>query len=311
MSPLTILSATLPVYLTMLAGAVARYFGWLPKEADSGIMHLTVKLLFPALVIERIVGNPGLQYPSQVLLAGFLGYSLVAVSLLICFGVARLFGMKSGSGARTFAVCNAFQNYGYVAIPVTEALFGRELTGVLFTFTIGVEFAMWTIGVGMLTGFKKVPIGHLLNAPVLSIFMALALHYAGAGPYIPSAVHTFLGQLGACAIPLAVILIGASIMDLIGAERIRWDVAVLSPILRQLLLPLLMLCVARWVPMTGDLQKVIIVQAAMPAAVFTIVVSRVYGGHPPTAVLVVLATSLVSLVTVPWAIGFGIWFTGK
>ena len=48
----------------------------------------------------------------------------------------------------------------------------------------------------------------------------------------------------------------------------------------------------------------------MPSAVFTIFVSRHYGGHPPTAVLVVLSTTLVSLATAPFVIGFGLKFLG-
>ena len=39
MSPAAVLTATLPVYLTMLAGALARKFGWLKQESDAGIIQ--------------------------------------------------------------------------------------------------------------------------------------------------------------------------------------------------------------------------------------------------------------------------------
>ena len=310
MSPAAVLSATLPVYLTMLAGALARKFGWLKQESDAGIMTLAVRLLFPCLAVERIVGNPDLKDGWQVLLASSLGFGLVVVALVICYWLAPFLGLKRGEGARTFALCTSFQNYGFVAIPVTEALFGKQLVGVLFTYTLGVEIAMWIAGVGLLTGFGKAPWRHALNPPVLSILVALVLHYAGVGPYIPTMLHTLMGQLGACAVPLCVILIGASIMDLIGAERFAWRIAVSAAVLRQLVLPWTFIFAGLLLPVGDEMKRILSVQAAMPAAVFTMVLTRHYGGHPPTAMLVIVATTIASIFTAPFAIGFAMRWLG-
>jgi hypothetical protein len=307
----SILAATVPVYLMMLAGAIARWRRWVPPEADAGIMNLSIRLLFPCLVFERIVGNAALGDGRQTLLAALVGFGLVGASILLCYAIAPLLGLKRGEGARTFGLAVGLQNYGFVAIPVIEALFGKELVGVLFTYTLGVETALWTVGVGLLTGLSKAPWRHALNAPVISILASLALHYAGAGPYVPPVLHQITGQLGACAIPLSVLLIGASIFDLIGAERLRWSVALASPVLRLGILPFGLLLAARWLPMSEGLKKIMCVQAAMPSAVFTIVVARHYGGHAATAVLVVLSTTLASVVTMPWMIDFGMRFLGR
>jgi predicted permease len=299
----TILFATLPVYLTMMIGAGARRIGWMQREADAGIMNLAVRVLFPCLAFERIVGNPALDNGGQVLLNATLGFFMVAVSMWLCYLVAPLIGMKKGEGARTFALCTGLQNYGFVAIPVTEALFGKPLIGVLFTYTLGVELAMWTVGVGLLTGFSKAPWRHAINAPVISILASLVLHYAGVGPHVPEMIHVLLGQLGGCAIPLCVILIGGTIMDLIGEERFKLNVAVATSVLRMFVLPFLFIAVGLWLPVSAEMKQVLCVQAAMPAAVFTVVLARHYGGHPATAVLVIVATTVVSIFSAPFAIG--------
>ncbi len=191
-----------------------------------------------------------------------------------------------------------------------EALFGSSLVGVLFTFTIGVELALWTVGVGLLTGLDKAPWRHAINVPVIAILLSLTLHYAGAGPHVPALLHQLAGQLGACAIPLSVLLIGASIYDVFGTERIRWNIALASPVLRLAVLPFGFLLAGRFLPVGDGLKKILCVQAAMPSAVFTIVVARLYGGHAATAVLIVLSTTLVSLFTAPWMIGFAMRFLG-
>lgn len=306
----TILLATLPVYLTMMVGAGARRIGWMPREADAGIMNLAVRVLFPCLAFERIVGNPALNNGGQVLLNATLGFAMVAGSMGLCYLVTPLIGMKKGEGARTFALCTGLQNYGFVAIPVTEALFGKPLIGVLFTYTLGVELAMWTVGVGLLTGFSKAPWRHAINPPVISIVASLVLHYAGVGPHVPDMMHVLLGQLGACAIPLCVILIGGTIMDLIGEERFKLNVAVATSVLRMFILPFLFIAVGLWLPVSLEMKQVLCVQASMPAAVFTVVLARHYGGHPATAVLVIVATTVVSLFTAPFAIGLAMNWLG-
>ena len=53
-----------------------------------------------------------------------------------------------------------------------------------------------------------------------------------------------------------------------------------------------------------------VLQAAMPAAVFPIILARHYQGDPPTALRVVIGTSVVGLVTIPLWIRFGMHFVG-
>lgn len=310
MSSAFIISATLPVYFMMVAGALMRKFGWLPKETDSGIVSLATRLLFPCLALERIIGNPALNDAGQVFLNASLGFGLVTATIFLSYALTPLLGIKRGEGARTFGLCTGIQNYGFVAIPVIEALYGKEYIGVLFTYSLGMEAAMWTVGVGILTGFNKAPWRHALTPPVLSIIVALILHYAGAAAYVPDSVHKILGQLGACAIPLSVLLIGATIMDLIGTERIRWNVAISSAVLRIFVLPWSLLLAARFLPLSLEMKRIFCVQASMPAAVFTIVLARHYGGHAATAVLVVLSTTVVGIFTMPFVIGFAMKWLG-
>lgn len=306
-----ILAATVPVYLTMLVGALVRRLGWLPREADAGIMNLSVKVLTPCLAFERIVGNPALNDGRQVLLNAAIGFALVLGSMSLCYAVAPLIGLKRGEGARTFAISTGLQNYGFVAIPVLEALFQNKLlVGVMFTFALGVELAMWTVGVGLLTGFAKAPWRLALNVPVIAILSSLVLHYLGVGPHVPELLHTLTGQLGACAIPISVVLIGASIYDLIGTERIRWNVALTAPVLRMAVLPLAFIAAGLWLPVTQDMKRILCVQASMPAAVFSVVLARHYGGHAATAVLVIVSTTIVSLCSAPFVIGLAMRWLG-
>jgi predicted permease len=306
-----ILAVTLPVYLMMGTGALLRKMGVLPQESDKGLMKLSVAVLTPALIIERVAGNPAVMQPLPVLMAAGLGFALVVFGITISYALAPLIGLRVHEGRRTFGVSCGLQNYGFVAIPIVTALFPDPGTlGVLFTFTLGIELACWTACVGMLTGFDKAPLKLALNPPVITILTSLLLNFTGLHGYIPQVAHNTLGMLGACAVPLAVLLIGASIADIWGQERMNWKIAVLSPVLRLGIIPLAFLAAAVFLPLTNELKRILIVQAAMPSAVFNIVIARLYGGHPATAVQCVLTTTLVSCVTTPFVIAWALKWIG-
>jgi malate permease and related proteins len=139
---------------------------------------------------------------------------------------------------------------------------------------------------------------------------SLLLNAFGLGQHLPGVVRHWLKYVGDCYVPLSVLLIGASIADLLGKEKINWAVASVSPIIRLALIPLAYLAAAKWLPVGQELQRVLLVQAAMPSAVFGIVLARMYGGHPATAMHVVLSTTLLSLITTPLFVQAGAHWLG-
>jgi len=303
----SILTVVLPVYLTMAAGFTVRKTGLLPAAVDAGVMRLCVFLLTPCLILERVVGNESVMKPLPVLVAAGLGFGLVALGITLSYFAAPLIGLKNHEGRRTFAVSSGLQNYGFVAIPIVVALFPDKGTmGVLFTFTLGVELACWTAGVGLLTGLGNAPWKLALNPPVLTILFSLMLNFTGLHGHVPEVAHRTFSMMGACAVPLSVLIIGASIADIWGQERMRWSVAILSPMLRLGVIPLAFLACAWSLPLSLELKRILIVQAAMPSAVFNIMIARHYGGHGPTAVQCVLATTLVSIITTPLVIAWAV-----
>ena len=76
--------------------------------------------------------------------------------------------------------------------------------------------------------------------------------------------------------------------------------------LRLGVLPLVLLGITALIPAGPALRCVLVVQAAMPSAVFPIVLAKIHDGDMPTALRVVLGTSLVGLVTIPLWLSFGL-----
>jgi len=309
----TILNAVIPVFAIMALGVGIRRLNWLTEEADQSLMRVCVNVLLPCLILDKSLGNPALSQASNLILAPLSGYLGVAISMAVAFYARPLHGLREPAQRRTFAVCTGIHNYGYIPLPLALLLFDQATAGVLFLHIIGVETCLWTLGVMVLTGgslgrnWRK-----LVNAPLLAILLAIGLNSLGWDADVPRVAGTAMHWLGGCAIPLALILIGAVMADHLSEFHSArgWRVLGGAVILRLGILPVVFLLMARLVPMTTELQRVLVLEAAMPTAVFPIVLSKLYRGDPATAVRVVAATSVVSLVTIPVWIKVGMSFVG-
>jgi predicted permease len=67
---------------------------------------------------------------------------------------------------------------------------------------------------------------------------------------------------------------------------------------------------AKYLPCSIELKRVIVVQGAMPAATFPIVIAQHYGGRPLTAVQVALATQAAAIAITPLWLRAGLAWVG-
>jgi predicted permease len=298
----TLLALVLPVFAVIAAGAGARRMGWLRPEADDSLLKLVVNLLYPCLIFSNVLGNAALRAPGNLLTAPAMGFVTMAGGIGVAYIVAQWAGFATGKGLRTFAFSVGIFNYGYMAIPLVEALFGRETLGVLFVFNVGCEAAIWTVGILVLAGVSmRDGWRRLFNAPVFALVLAVVLNVSGAGAWLPQILKTAVAMCGASAVPLGLLLIGATLVEYFGTPSKLVDLKVtpLACALRLGVLPVLMLALAAVLPLPREVKQVLIVQAAMPAGILPIVIAKHYGGQPLTAVQVVLGTTAAGLLVVP------------
>src|SRR5687768_1628791 len=142
-----VLAAVLPVYLLILAGALLRKIGILRKEQDDPVFRLVFNVLYPCLILDKILGSESVRHPSSVLWGIGTGFVLTVLSFGGAWLAAGLLKFQKGTGKRTFALSAGVQNFGYTAIPVVEQLWvGGGAIAMLFVHNLGVELAIWSVG---------------------------------------------------------------------------------------------------------------------------------------------------------------------
>lgn len=309
----SLLGAVAPVFVIIATGFVIRRTNWLTAEADQSLLRLTINVLYPCLIFDSILGNSSLEKIGNLLLAPAVGCVTIVLGLAGCLCGGRMLRFDDRR-ARTFAFTAGIYNYGYIPVPLVQKFFDRSTMGLLFTHNLGVEIAFWTAGLLVLShgSSRKSGWRNLLNAPVIAIVLSLILNFCRGHEWLPSFLLTSAHMLGQSSVPLSLVLTGATLADLLSQNRGRLIgiAAVGGCALRLFVLPVFFLLIAKFLPCSVELKRIIVIQAAMPSAMLPIVLAKHYGGDPGTALEIVFSTTLVGLLTIPLWIRVGMYFVG-
>jgi len=301
-----IINALFSVFLICGAGAFSHHLGWLDEAVEQKAMKLIINLFLPCFIITSLLNSEEFRDSSLIATAFGSGFLIAILGILTAYLVGRLTQFKKGSGLRTFALTTGVQNYGFLAIPLLMAVYptqSESIIGTAFIHGIGVEIAMWTIGLSTLSGSLKIEWKRIINAPSIAVLMSLIIVHSELAPLIPDSLIQSASMLGKCTFPVALLLIGATLYEL--RKNIEWTPKILltSILTRLLILPAFYLVAGLLTPEASSLRLIFTIQIAMPAAMMPILIAKHHGGHPKTAAQAVISTSLASIITIPiWII---------
>ena len=325
------LAAILSVFCIVGAGIFFRRTGRLTHETEQPLLRLTVDLLLPCLILDRVLKTDAFVVdPQNLWLPPLLGYGLVIVAILFGLCVSLLpkkqNGMDTWKQRRTFAGCVACYNYGFVPIPMVMVMFPDDarILGVLFVQNLGVEISVWTIVLFTMMGkVDRHSLRHLINGPSIAIVTSVSLNLLGNSRFVPMAFHEQVAPcfdflllaihlLGAAGIPLSIILTGATFADHFHRNEIQdrllttLKIAFWSILIRLVVMPAIFISLAVVMPCTMEIKQILVIHGAMGSAIFPMVLAKHYGGDPKTAFDTILSNSLLSAITLPIWIAVGL-----
>jgi len=302
---------TLPVFVLFALGIGVRRLGWYGQEAEASVLRLIVNLFYPCLIFKAVLGNQALRNPENLFVVPTVGFATLVLGMGVGLWAGRALKLGVGTGLRTFAFAVGIYNYGYIPIPLVDSLWGAEQLGVLMVYNVGIELAFWTVGILLLSGLSPLEGWRkLLNPVVISLLVGVALNLLGVT--LPAVLLGVVNALAACAVPLGLLCAGAAVDRHLHKPSDLFEprVSITACVLRLGLLPLLFLAFAKWAPVTLELKRILVIQAAMPAGMLSLVIAGHYGGQPLVAARVIVGTTLLGIVLIPLWIAFGLAWVG-
>jgi len=292
----------LPYLLIAGLGGASNRFGLTRGKPEKVLLKLLINLLIPALIINFVVGNPALDDLKKVAIAPLIGFYGIVIGYVVAWFSAKYFGIKERISVASFAFTVGIYNFGFLSIPLTEVLFGKDVVGVLLVHNLGIDAAYWSVGVGLLTGFSAKHLFNLVkNPPLLAIIFSLVINFTFGRGILNESVQSILSAMSFIAIPVGVFISGAALAESAGAFRKEGSFAVSfgAVFLRMFIIPLMMVYSVKFMNVPHELKLVTAVQASMPAGMLSIAIVKYFGGDTEVSVQTILTTTVVSIFTIP------------
>ena len=280
----------LPDFVLIAIGLLLCRFTPLNRSVWDGVERLVYWLLFPALLFNTIARSP-LQ-PGSLLQFGAVGLGLSLAGIALAWALGRWPGVDArlhASGAQT-----AFRFNSYLALAMAERLGGAPglawlaLLMALCVPLVNVAAVLMLArqsGQGMLREVARNPF-------ILATVAGLAVNLAGWR--LPELLGLTLSRMGAAALPLGLMAVGAGLR--FGALRdAPWLAAGLVTI-RHALTPALAITSVILLGMPPAQQAVLVAFSALPTASGAYVLAARMGGDGAyVAGLVMLSTAIAAL----------------
>lgn len=279
-----------PVLVVVAIGAVVgRVFDLSPEP----LAKLAFWVLGPAFMFDALA-NAGL--PSDVLVE-------VATASLLAFVVSGVFAavvsVRLPRDRRASVVTTSvYGNAGNFGLAIVTFTFGVEAIPFAAVTMVVVNTLGLIVGIASTTGGWR-GIGTAFTRP-MTLVIVPALIANGADADLPLTIERPIGLLADALIPVMLITLGIQLQQMrrpsLGLDVVR------SLVGKLLVQPLAAIPIVAMIGLSDVAGGAVILQAAMPAAVFTTVLALEQDNRPDETATIVLAGTVASIATLPWFI---------
>ncbi len=286
---MNLIQVVLPIFLIIALGA---FLSKVKKLNLDPFIFIIMYITAPALIISSI-------QKSEIKITGFFSmfiYSLiVALSLwLISSIILKLFKIKEKGIQLPMMVGNS----GYLGFPV--ALFAFGVLGLSYAVVYSAVDTIILMSLGIYIASHKNSFKEIFKVPLIYAVI-IALFFNLINYKLPNLALTPLDMIGQITIPLALMVLGYRLIKI----KIK-DVkkALLASLFKIGVGFILALSIVNIFSLTGIVKNILILQAAMPSAVLTMILCQKYKRDADLVASVILISTLLSIITIPLVLWF-------
>jgi len=284
----------------MAVGFVLRKCRKMPDSWMAGLNSTVLIVALPAMIIVAFQEDYSPELGGMLL--RMLGWSALCQGAMI--GLGWLATLRAGADKKAILrFTTGFSNAGFIGFPVVAAAFAADKNQALLYATMFVAmfhvFA-WTLGRSMFDKSSKSLVGglrSLLNPTIAAIIIGLVFFYTRV--QLPRAIRVPLEGLSGLTTPLSLIVIGARLGTIRPRELTSSWAVPAAVVLRQFAAPAIAFAVLWIGGLRGLPMQVLVLESAMPVAVFLSMFAERWEGNKALAAQVVALSTLTACLTIP------------
>lgn len=297
-----IISAVAEIFGLFAIGAIARFSGYIQENEIDRWSRFVLDFLYPLYIFTSITRGFQTEHMHELWPLPVIGFGLVLLGATTGGLLRHGLLTKDSDIRRSFIHFCAVNNSAYLPIVIINNIWGDTALANLFFLNLGTTFGIWTIGVAVLGASSlKGAYKSIFSPNLFGVLAALFFCLTGTGNKLPPLFVKIISTAGSAAVPVILVLIGASLAQK-SALRVHWPVVYVT-IVRLILLPLISIGILKLLPITHEVYSVAVMVSLMPVAVASVIMTRRYGGSPDYAASAALITTICAIFTVPFGLG--------
>lgn len=282
------------IFPVFACAGVGTYYGWRFRPDMAVVNRLNMEVFAPLLVFWALMDKPFDFSGNWGLAVGGVAVVLGSGLLLLPIALALKINLK------TFLPPMMFNNSGNMGIPLILFAFGEDLLQAAVVLFIIEMMLHFTVGLYMLD-HKTNPL-QLLKMPMIIAAIA-GLVLSSLHVSLPAPLANTLKLLGQVAIPLLLFSLGVRLLDVSLKD---WKLGVFGAIAGPAAGLVCALVLLPFLHLSTVEAGVLLVFAALPPAVFNVLVAEKYQQEPEQVASLVMLGNLGSLVIIPATLWFAL-----
>lgn len=299
------IQSVLSIILMLSVGYFLSYKKWFNQETGKLFSKIVVNLAVPCYIVSTLIGTYDKEKLIQLAKWLFVPFVSIIGCFLIGGAIVRILKLplnRRGIFVSAFSISNTI----FVGLPVNIALFGDQSIPFVFIYFIANVSLFWTIGVFGIARdggknkeniLSKESVKKIFSPPLCGFIIAIICIFVGL--VLPKFLMDSLKYIGGMTTPLSMLYIGIIIYN-INWNELKWERS-MSYLLagRFIISPLVVFVLASIIALPALMEKVFIIQSAMPAMSITSVIAEAYGADYKYAAIVTTMTTLFILLFIP------------
>lgn len=293
------------IVIMICVGYVLTAKKWFDESVSKLFSKLVCNIALPCLMISDLVGNfdrEKLEGLSSGLVVPFSSMAICYIIGVVVSKIIKVEKKRMGTFRSMFFVSNSI----FIGLPINMALFGESSIPYVLLYYIANTTFFWTIGAYGISKdgdinsskiFSRETFDRLISPPLMGFAIGIILILCNI--HLPKFVLDTCKYLGNLTTPLSMLFIGIIIYS-VDLKKIKPDLEMAAIFAgRFLISPIIIYFSGKYLGLPEFMEKVFVIQAAMPVMTNTSIVAKQYNADYEYAAVMTVVTTISSLIFIP------------
>lgn len=296
----TIIKSIISLFLIMLAGVYGSKKGIINSNVSKGLTDILLEIALPCMIITSFSFPYDEGVKSNVFKTFYYSFATYGIVTI----VSKLLMQPVKEEKKLILhFANIFTNTGYIGFPILNAVYGAEAVMYGSIFNMFFVIFLWTYGIMIFKGKaeKKELLKEILkavkNPSLIAVYLGIAMMIFDLK--LPVVISASASSIGSMTGPISMIIVGALCYRINLKEHLRDWTIYYGIAVKLIIIPAILYSISLLIRDRSIVSNSVIILASMPAAAMTSIFADSFNIKRDYAAVVVVATTLLSVITLP------------